>query len=234
MNFTFRVDTGGLERKFALLADSAKQLDPALRTFDRYLRARVRSRFEQQGPGWAPLAPSTIEHRRRAAMAALERKLGRDVRRAQTSYARRFGALDQLGLGGLEKQRAKSMRAIQRRVTTLAEFRRIARGGTAEDTLFEGRTAEKQRASLAGRIGRAEARASEKILGRIAGSIRSTIKAGTLTVESKIPWAGVHNEGGQGGHGARIPARPFLFLEDDDVGVLVEILRNHLLLAMEG
>jgi phage gpG-like protein len=233
MNLTFSVDASGLERKFTLVAESAKQLDPALRAFDRYLRARVRSRFEREGPGWAPLAPSTLAHRRQAAMAALERKLGRDVRRAEKSYGRRFGALDQLGLGGLENQRARSVLAIQRRVTTLAEFRRILQGGSAEATLFEGRSAEKQRQSLVGRIGRAEARATEKILGRIAGSIRSTVKKGTLTVESRIPWAGVHNEGGRAGK-ANIPARPFLFLDEEDVEALVGILQDRLLLALEG
>ncbi|HZU84107.1 MAG TPA: phage virion morphogenesis protein [Polyangiaceae bacterium] len=233
MEFQFTVEAAGLERKLTLVADAAKKLDPALRTFDRYLRARVRSRFEQEGPGWAPLATSTLAHRRQAAMAALERKLGRDVRRAGKSYARRFGALDQLGLGGLDRQRARSMLAVQRRVTTLAEFRRIMAGGSASASLFEGRTAEKQRQSLAGRIGRAEAHANEKVLGRIAGSIRSTIKNGTLTVESRIPWAGVHNEGGRAGK-ANIPARPFLYLDGEDLDVLTEILANHLLLHLEG
>jgi phage gpG-like protein len=233
MNLTFSVDASGLERKFTLVAESAKQLDPALRVFDRYLRARVRSRFEREGPGWAPLAPATLAHRRQAAMAALERKLGRDVRRAEKSYGRRFGALDQFGLGGQEKQRARSLLAIQRRVTTLAEFRRILHGGTPEASLFEGKAAEKQRQSLVGRIGRAEARSTEKILGRIAGSIRSTVKRGTLTVESRIPWAGVQNEGGRAGS-ANIPARPFLFLDEDDVDVLVGILQDRLHLALEG
>jgi hypothetical protein len=234
MNFTFRIDASGVERKLTLLADSVKQLDPALRAFDRYLRARIRSRFEQQGPGWPPLAASTLAQRRAASMAALERKLGRDLSRRQKTYARRFDALDQLQVGGFEKQRGAGLRAIQRRLTTLSEFRRLQAGGAVDKTLFEGRSAEKQQASLAGRIGRAEARASEKMLGRIASSFRSVIKGGRLTVESKIPWAGVHNDGGTGGHGANIPARPFLFLEEGDVEVLVAILRDRMLLALEG
>jgi phage gpG-like protein len=233
LTFSFRVDLDGAERSFTLLADAAKHLDPALRVFDRYLRARVRARFAQEGPGWAPLAPATLAHRRHAAMATLERKLGRDVRRAEKSYARRFGALDQFGLGGFEKQRARSLLAIQRRLTTVAEFRRILLGGSDEATLFEGPSAEKQQKSLAGRIGRAETRASEKILGRIAGSIHSTIKNGTLNIESRIPFSEAHNAGATTGHGAHLPARPFLYLEPQDIEVLKATLENHLLLAVE-
>jgi phage gpG-like protein len=238
VEFTFVVEAEGLTRRFTLLADSVKQLDPALRAFDRYLRGRIRARFQQEGPGWPPLAESTLAHRRSQAMAALGRKLSRDVKRAEGAYARRFGAADyffgQLGLGGLGTQRAVSMRAVQRRITTRAEFRRLMAGGSSEATLFEGASAEKQKASLAGRVGRAEARASEKVLGKIASSFRSTIKSGTLTVESKIPWAGIQNEGGRAGHGAVIPARPFIFLEAQDVDVLREILVNRMLVALGG
>lgn len=232
MEFTFRVNIEGLERKFTLLADSAKKIDPALRVFDRYLRLRVRSRFEASGPGWPQLAQATLDHRRAAAMVALERKLGRDVRRQQKVIARRFGALEQLGLGGYEKQRATSARAFQRRLMTVAEFRRLQAGGAASPSLFEGKGADKQKASLEGRVGRAEERAGEKMLGKIASSFRSMIKAGQLTIESEIPWAGIHNEGGRAGR-SEIKARPFLFLEERDIDVLVEILRNHMLIALE-
>ncbi len=234
MELAFVIDVSGLERKFTLLADSMKQLDPALRVFDRYLRSRIHTRFQQEGPGWPRLAESTIAHRQSQAMAALGRKLSRDVKRAERSYARRFGALEELGLGGLEKERAVSMRAVQRRITTRAEFRRLMAGGSTEATLFEGASAEKQKASLAGRMGRARDRAGEKMLGKIAGSFRSAIRGGTLTIESKIPWAGIHNEGGQAGHGATIQARPFIYLEPQDIDVLVEILRNRMLRVVEG
>ena len=95
--------------------------------------------------------------------------------------------------------------------------------GTAEESLS---------ARLLPRVVRAQARA-EKVLGRVSQSFRSEIKRGGLVRESVIPWAGVHNEGGTAGHGAKIPARPFLFLEADDVDVLVEMLRERMLLAME-
>lgn len=237
MNLTLRVDVGGLERKFELLTDSAKKIDPALRAFDRYLAARVRQRFESSGPGWAPLAPETIEARKSRAAEVLGKKLGRDVRRSEQRYRSKFGehrddTLSQLLESRVVKKRRSAAAAIQRRLTTFAEYRRQLAGGSAEASLFEGRGADRQRVSLAARVQRAEARATGKILGRVALSFKSTVRGGRLTRESKIPWAGVHNEGGAAGHGATIPARPFLFIEERDVDVLAEILRDRMLLAL--
>lgn len=234
MKFVSWVDSTGIERKFRLLEDavSPKKIDGALRIFDRYFRQRIRQRFTAGGPGWKPLAESTLEHRRARAMAALERKLGSDVKRQQRSYTRRFGALEQFGLGGYEKPRARAVAALARRLTTVAEFRRLQAGGSSKVTLFEGRSAERQRASLQARIGRAEEKATRGLLGRISGSFKSTIRGGRLVVESEIPWAGVHNDGGKSGHGAEVPARPFLFLDDQDSEVLAGIMENQMLVAL--
>ena len=234
MKFLCWVDSTGIERKFRLLEDavSPKKIDGALRVFDRYFRQRIRQRFNSGGPGWKGLAESTIQHRRARAMAAFERKLGRDVRRQERSYSRRFGALEQFGLGGYEKPRARAVAAISRRLTTLAEFRRLQAGGAENVTLFEGRSAERQRASLQTRMGRANEKATRNLLGRISGSFKSTIRGGKLTVESEIPWAGIHNDGGKGGRAAEIPARPFLFLDEQDSEILAGILENQLLAAL--
>jgi phage gpG-like protein len=52
------------------------------------------------------------------------------------------------------------------------------------------------------------------------GSIRATVGSGSLQVFSEIEWAAVHNDGGTAGHGAKIPQRTFLDLEEDDLEVL--------------
>lgn len=52
-------------------------------------------------------------------------------------------------------------------------------------------------------------------LGKLTGggvSYRSTASA--ITATSKIPWSGVHQEGGRVGRGAEVPARPFLWISD--------------------
>jgi phage gpG-like protein len=81
------------------------------------------------------------------------------------------------------------------------------------------------------RRARAEAKASQRLLGRIPASMYSQISKGTLTIDSRIPWAGSHNEGDIVGNGARLPARPFNYLEPIDVDVLVEILVNRFILS---
>ena len=44
----------------------------------------------------------------------------------------------------------------------------------------------------------------------------------------------IYDPGSATAHGANIPARSFLFLDEDDVGVLIEALRNHLVISFEG
>lgn len=244
MDLRVRLDASGVERRFELLAESARQLDKPLKAFDRYLRARVKSRFERSGPNWDELAESTLERREQAALSALARRLSFEHGRAQKRYQSRYGALDDLGVAGdarLEKKRATLRRALARRAMTAAEFERARRraenvsaAALERADAFTAPQAERQARSLRERALRAQARAGDKLLGRIAASFESVVRDGNLTLRSKVPWAGVHNEGGSVGHGATVPARPFLFLEERDVDVLVEILRDHMLVAVDG
>ena len=222
MNLVLRLDLAGAERKFALATASVKDLTPALRAFDRYLAAKVRKRFERGGPGWAPPAAVTLERRRGKAHASLLRRLGAEAWRTDERQAK---ALERTSGddGKREKQRARFAATLRKKFATVAELRRHL-SGEATESLSE---------KLAPRVARAEAKAQRQ-LGRLAGSFKSTIRGGTLTRESTVPWAGVHNEGGTGAHGAQIPARPFLYLEDDDVDALVGILQDRMLLAMEA
>lgn len=239
MNLKLAVDVDGLERKFELLTDSVGDLAPALKTFDQYLALRVKRRFDQGGPGWPPLSREQAVRRAAAARSGLERKLGRDVWRA----ADKLEAVREVASGVPEDPKAARRKrtaaaALQRRVATLMEYRRLRAGGAGESEFrakagFSEKQAARQSASLSARAARAERRASRQ-LGRIADSFKSSIRGGVLTRESEISWAGVHNEGGTVGRGAEVPARPFLFIEDEDLDVLVETLRNRMLLALEG
>src|SRR3990167_5463844 len=208
-------------RKFGLLAESVRDVDPVLRAFDRYLAARVQQRFDQGGPGWPPLQAEQTGRRQTAALESLSRRLVGEGRKAAARQGLRLRAMEAAGEDTV-KRREQFARTLQRRLATVQELRRHI-AGTAEESLS---------ARLLPRVVRAQARA-EKVLGRVSQSFRSEIKRGGLVRESVIPWAGVHNEGGTAGHGAKIPARPFLFLEADDVDVLVEMLRERMLLAME-
>lgn len=45
-----------------------------------------------------------------------------------------------------------------------------------------------------------------------------------LAATSKVPWAGIHQYGGTAGHGAKIPARPFLWFSQKFLKQAKEIM----------
>lgn len=65
-------------------------------------------------------------------------------------------------------------------------------------------------------------RRSKKILGRLPAATTFRATHGALQAISKVPWSAVHNEGGRVGRGARVPARPYLFISDRFAGYAVE------------
>lgn len=64
----------------------------------------------------------------------------------------------------------------------------------------------------------------KQILGRLPSAL--IVTAGELFVRatSRVPWSGIHQFGGRANHGARIPARPFLWLSDDLVETARQVL----------
>ena len=181
----------------------------------------MRRRFDSGGPGGAPHSQATTDRRRKKAHGALLRRLGKEAWRTEERQAKR---LRELGASGedVESKREKFARTLRRNLATVVELQRHM-AGTAEESLSR---------RLRPRFRRAE-ESAKKQLGNLAHSFESKITNGTLVRRSRVAWAAVHNEGGRVGHGARVPARPFLFLEEEDVDVLVEILRNRMLLALE-
>jgi phage gpG-like protein len=92
----------------------------------------------------------------------------------------------------------------------------------------------KQSVSLGDREDRAVARAvGAKILGNLTHAIK--VDAGrtqvTVTWKTQMKWSEVHNVGGSAGHGAKIPQREVLTIEERDLDVFGRILKQHLLLA---
>ena len=68
-------------------------------------------------------------------------------------------------------------------------------------------------------------------LGRLKTAWRMRQRKGGLSIESKAPWADIHQVGGTAGHGSAIPARPFVFLSDAFADQFVEDYRNEVLKA---
>jgi len=249
---TLKYYDGGVERALDLMVDAARDLNPIFRQYIKWLRPQIQKEFDEQGPGWRALADSTMEARqanleavsdkiRKGAVASVGRRLASDERRVLRRLNKRQENLTlsrSIGLGANDRSRAlieRARKAADRQAVIRAEFERITRGelGPARKeakALLSGGPGD------GGRLGRAAARADEKIeryksghlLGQIASSITYEISPGTLTVFSRIPWAGIHNEGGTAGRGAQIPKRAFLYWTPERIAALAEIAAKHI------
>lgn len=222
MGITVKLKIDGLVRRLETMAEQEKDLERPLRMFGGYLRKRALARVEAQG--FPPLAKATLEARASKGLHQLGKKLETDVRKA--------------------KSRAKGgeiTRGVVNRLSVLAEFQRNRLGalnvphGILRQTGLKALTL-KQKASLAGREGRAIARqVMRPILGNLPRTFVVEVEGATvrLIARTHVKFSEIHNEGGQAGRGARIPKREFLVLEDKDEAKLAEILKDQLLKSFE-
>ncbi len=220
MKISFKYQFENVEHSLDLMIDSLTDLKPILRKFGKYKREQVQEIFESEGPGWQPHAESTQismpTRIKKRAEASLRTKLRRDVRRAHRR---------------LEQGKGK-LKALENRTEVLGEFERLTAGGKPEESKLDLKKANK----LQARIGRAFTKAESqvgKVLGRMASSVKTEVDESSLTIMSKIPWAGIHNDGGVAGNNAQIPERKFLEWTPDDINQFVQIVEDHLLKRWE-
>lgn len=81
---------------------------------------------------------------------------------------------------------------------------------------------------------RAGGKRARKLLGRLPGAVKYTATATAVAGTSRALWSGVHQDGGIVGHGARLPARPFLWISDDMLRVAESTLGAALVRAYGG
>jgi hypothetical protein len=227
------VNLDGLERKLDLAIDNAADLEKPLRIFGGYLRKKAVEKWKAQD--FAPLAASTIEHRTQKGLRRLERKLFRDVKRAlgKTRTAQPRGILARLLGVGSEDVGHGTSKAVLRRQAVLAEFQR-RHGRTGEKGALAGRMdlpelSLKALISLGGREDRAVAKAVGKpILGWWQKGMKVDVQGDvvSLTAQSHRHWTEIHNEGGTAGHGAQIPKRETLKLDEHDLDVLEDLVKD--------
>ena len=241
MKFNVDLNAEPIVRAFAMMAEAARDLNKPLKEFDAYYAKRVQQRFDDGGPGWPPLAKGGAARNAQKANRSFMKKLGREAWRAADKLDMKAKAeVDARAQRGVDEQgdatwkkaskaTQSAFKALQRRVQTIEEARRMLTGQGASEAMKP-----KAQEKLAARVGRAEARGGKMLGSRLPQSFKSKIRNGTLTRSSDIPWAGIHNEGGKVGRGAEIPARPFLFWDEDDMTKLAEILKRHLADAAEA
>lgn len=225
---TVHYDDGGVQREIHLRLERLSDLNPVLRRFGRYLRAKAKDRFAAQGPGWEPLAVSTIERLQETRIARVTahgklresyvKNLGHYLRqqvKAGKAKGSVLARLEQLASG----RDYDPSSLVERRVLAAENALAVARNDKILDRL-EKQLDKAQEQSFEERAHKGKRKIEQRLLGKLASSLEATVSGGTLVVRSKVPWAGVHNDGGNAGRGASIPARPFLFLEPYDMDVL--------------
>jgi hypothetical protein len=245
--FSVNVDIEGLQHKFDTTAELADDLDKPLRVFGAYLLRKTRARYKAQA--FAPLAESTIEARAKKGLQTLERGLKRDVRRA---FGRARAARGKRGLvarllssqsqRALDDVLATQSRGVQNRQAVLAEFERNrgarwgAKGGKLADRVQAKSLNINQRIGLLQREARAVMRQVGKpILGGLDRTLQIFVEEASVTLKSATheEWSEAHNAGATVGHGAKLPERKTIFVEQSDLEVLRSILIDHQLIPFQ-
>jgi len=162
-----------------------------------WLQKEIKKVFSEEGPGWTPREKESViamqKRIKERAQHTLRSKLKRDVRRAQSRLTEGTG----------------KKTSLQRRKQVLKAFDQIVKKGE----ITKAKLTEKQQEALKSRVARAHVKAEKsgaKILGKLSGSLFSTVTEDTLTITSRPDWSSVHNDGGTAGNGAKISKRTFL------------------------
>jgi len=240
--FSLYVNIDGMVKKFDTLAETSRDLDEPLKKFGLYLRKRAVERYKAQD--FAPLAESTLAARAKRGVGALENKLSSDVRKALarqnvSAPKAKQSFIDKLmGTPPIGMVTAPS-RGVRNRMAVLAEYqRRHNRGSAGLAGAAKGQELSlKQMASLEGREARAVAKAvGRPILGKLASTLKVEVARDSVTLISKTSegWTEVHNLGGTAGRGAKIPQRETVKIEQHDLEILGEILKEHMLLSIQN
>ncbi len=246
---TITINTSEGQRRFGVLADALKDLTPVLREFDKFKRAKIAELFATQGHGkWPPLSASqqrAAELRQADAVLkapqSLRVKLRREMRRAARGAKRKDARVGFLKSHLTTKGRSnkkKRWNTVARRGFVLQAFEELLESGPAASVAnFESDDSRLQKSvrGLGARLERAYGRAAKKgqTLGNIPFTIRSVVKSGLLTIDSswQSPAIRALNDGAVGGHGAKIPPRPFLFWEPEDIDELARLFTLRAMLA---
>lgn len=230
--------------RFTVMGARAANPAPILKRWGGYLRKAALARADS-GEGWAPLAESTrkrLEQTRTARVTAhaqvrasygraLQGYLQRQQRAGEPTAAADLAELHRLRAGGRVDRQVTKRGKLSSRAQAWAGGKAI---GRLRAQLARAQAqAEQQRAAGQTRVrvsvgGERRKSASHKLLGRVARQV--IFRAGDTSVKvlSKVPWSGVHNDGGTAGHGARIPKRVFLEITSENEKVMREIVLEHL------
>ena len=230
MPIRIEIETGGAVRELEILADSFAEIRPVFAKFSAYMRGEIQSVFDSDGGGKWPerKVPKLLGEEAKAARIEKIRSsqyssLSGSLRSSQRKAAMLLARTPQSD-SKLTERRRKSVAKYE---AQLSEVQRLSQGGSKDQKGFR---------KLYERAARREDRAARKIdrlergalLGQIANSFSIDFDKTSWEMFSRIAWAGVHNEGGTAGHGARIPARVFLEWTPERIEKFVTMANEYL------
>ena len=230
MPIRIEIETDGAVRELEILADSFAEIRPVFAKFSAYMRSEIQAVFDSDGGGKWPERKTPKPLGEEAKAAKIEKirssqysSLSGALRSSQRKAARLLARTPQSD-SKLTERRRKSAAKYE---AQLAEVQRLSQGGSKDQKGFR---------KLYERAGRREERAERKIdrlergalLGQVANSFSIDFDKTSWQMFSRIAWAGVHNEGGSAGHGAKIPARVFLEWTPERLEKFVQMANEYL------
>lgn len=216
-----RAKVRGFDKIFKVNAERVSDIKEPLRETGAEIREDSKATFAEErsrsGAEWEPLAKST------------EKRLEQTTAGPVTIRGEvRAKYVEQVSRWLRKQQKAGKYDALVGQ-----EFYRLTHGGSADDAIHESVRGSFKRLRAALRKSEEKRRsgkrlsAKHKLLGKIYSMVRLSVgKTGLKVGILKDSPLAVHNEGGVGAHGAKIPARTFIELLEEDVDRLGERLVN--------
>ena len=254
MNVTLTTNVDGLMRKVNALAAAAQDPSKALLRCGGSVRSHSRHAFEQGGPGWAPLAEETIKRKLEASEVAFLKgqtskvlALSRALNRGRVALAGAKTDRQRTGAEARQKAREDQAQAIElafssRRLSSFAAQVKFAERERARKKYHGEQQRQARAAYKAGEITAEEKRKigargkrrelvkghSTGILGDLDKSLGMKLDLRKIWIFSKAKIGGIHNVGGVAGHGAKIKARPFMYIPDGGPALYARIVKEEL------
>ena len=227
----FKIDAAGPIKTFEGIAKRANDTTGLLRRWGGYFRQKAHDRADA-AEGWPGLSAATREKLEATRTSSVT--VAGEIRK---SYGVKLDAY----------LRLQQVKGTPSAAADIAELRRLRSGGKVErdskgkkaaawsgskaiDRLRK-RLAKAQDQRAAGKRARVggDARKAErhKLLGSVARQIVWNVEGNSVKALSRVPWSGVHNEGGSVGNGATVPQRSFLRIDAEDKAELSKIALEH-------
>ena len=133
----------------------------------------------------------------------------------------------------------RSLDAMQRRAKALGGAWRLIKGEMREDQRDHAKSASapdgKWPPRAAATLEKAKSKGrARRTLGKLPTSTTYTATSSGAQARSRVPWSGVHQEGGTVGRGSVIPARPFLWISDNLIDRATLIITRRILAEFGG